>query len=200
MSPQNATNMHRSVSFGTVKVRYFNRIVGDHPGTEHGPPLSIGWEFTESHEYPLHKFEEARLHFRGNSRKIKKQVSNGGKEKAYSTGTRKLRILSASLRRKILLNSGVSVQDIQYAEADGLEVRRLRDLSRQVIATSPVIRKEERKEREIKYKLLPSLKAGLVDIFIGKTLKRQYQFIYPLMSDRVRSIPLVHKTFVSRKA
>jgi len=40
-------NSRRSVSYGSIHVREFNRIVGDHPDASGGPPMSIGWDFIE---------------------------------------------------------------------------------------------------------------------------------------------------------
>jgi hypothetical protein len=41
------TSNKRSVSFKTIEVREYERVLGDHPNTTHGPPMSIGWAFVE---------------------------------------------------------------------------------------------------------------------------------------------------------
>lgn len=46
------TRERRSVSFGPIHVRQYERIVGDHPDTKVGVPLSIGWGYYEDDTYP----------------------------------------------------------------------------------------------------------------------------------------------------
>jgi hypothetical protein len=55
------------VSFGDISVREYERIVGDHPDTKVGPPLSIGWAFIEHRPLDLDQYEEVRLR-KGNRR------------------------------------------------------------------------------------------------------------------------------------
>lgn len=49
--PTKITRLERTdskgVSFGSVKVREFNRIAGDHPDCTEGPPMSLDWKFIE---------------------------------------------------------------------------------------------------------------------------------------------------------
>ena len=47
------------VSFGTVQVREYERIVGDHPCvSDEGPPLSLGWGYYDDGiETPIDDFE-----------------------------------------------------------------------------------------------------------------------------------------------
>lgn len=47
----------RKISFGSVGVRTFNRIVGDHPDCKIGPPVSISWEYVEHDYVPLDEYE-----------------------------------------------------------------------------------------------------------------------------------------------
>lgn len=42
----------RSVSFGPIYVRQYERIVGDHPETKVGVPLSLGWAYYEDDRHP----------------------------------------------------------------------------------------------------------------------------------------------------
>lgn len=48
----------RSVTFGDVNVREFNRIVGDHPDVSVGPPVSLGWKFVENEPVTVDHYEE----------------------------------------------------------------------------------------------------------------------------------------------
>jgi len=56
----------RSVSFGPIHVRQYERIVGDHPVTKVGVPLSIGWGYYEDDIYPdgvsIERYECDRIH------------------------------------------------------------------------------------------------------------------------------------------
>mmetsp|Transcript_10828 Transcript_10828/g.25094 ORF Transcript_10828/g.25094 Transcript_10828/m.25094 type:complete len:179 (+) Transcript_10828:102-638(+) len=53
---------HRAttISFGTVEIRTFNRVVGDHPGCKTGPPISIGWEHIDHEAERLEVYEASR--------------------------------------------------------------------------------------------------------------------------------------------
>ncbi len=46
------TSKRRSVSFGPIHVRQYERIVGDHPETKVGVPLAIGWAYYEDDRHP----------------------------------------------------------------------------------------------------------------------------------------------------
>ena len=48
------------ISFGEVQVRDYERIVGDHPDTRFGVPLSIGWAFAERDSQHLDEYEKQR--------------------------------------------------------------------------------------------------------------------------------------------
>jgi len=51
---------HRRVSFGAIQVREYERVVGDHPDTRIGVPLSIGWGYIEHDMIPIEKYESER--------------------------------------------------------------------------------------------------------------------------------------------
>merc|ERR1719428_888395 len=59
------TRERRSVSFGPIHVRQYERIVGDHPDTKVGVPLSIGWGYYEDDNYPdgvsIERYESDRI-------------------------------------------------------------------------------------------------------------------------------------------
>jgi len=63
MSACDHSEHSNGVEFGTVKVREYNRVAGDHPGVSdprRGPPLAIGWAFHEAGAISLDSFEESR--------------------------------------------------------------------------------------------------------------------------------------------
>lgn len=48
------------VSFSTIEVREYERIVGDHPETKVGPPMAIGWAYAEPEVSMLDDYEADR--------------------------------------------------------------------------------------------------------------------------------------------
>ena len=50
----------KSVTFSTVQIRTYNRVVGDHPDCRVGPPVSIGWDYLEQDSQPLGQYENDR--------------------------------------------------------------------------------------------------------------------------------------------
>ena len=46
------------VSFGSVQVREYNRIAGDHPEVSEGPSMSLGWGYVERKPQSVNKFEK----------------------------------------------------------------------------------------------------------------------------------------------
>lgn len=49
------------VEFGVVNVREYERILGDHPDADEGPPLAIGWEYESVvRDLPVDDFEMTR--------------------------------------------------------------------------------------------------------------------------------------------
>ena len=59
---QRSSEIARSVTFGKIQIREFERIVGDHPMVSdlRGPPLSIGWGYNECDAVPVDEFESWR--------------------------------------------------------------------------------------------------------------------------------------------
>ena len=54
----------KGVSFGSVKVREFNRIAGDHPDCTDGPPMSLDWKFIEQTPVTVEWYEGQQLYRR----------------------------------------------------------------------------------------------------------------------------------------
>lgn len=53
----NKTRVKRNVSFANVKVREYERIIGDNPGCSSGAPIGIGWNYHSSEETELDDHE-----------------------------------------------------------------------------------------------------------------------------------------------
>jgi hypothetical protein len=52
------------VSFAEVEVRFYCRIVGDHPTCTVGPPVGIGWEYTPGEKFDLSDWDDLRERLR----------------------------------------------------------------------------------------------------------------------------------------
>jgi hypothetical protein len=46
-----------SVSFDRIKIREYERTLGDNPSCTSGPPISIGWTCLHSYDYPIDEYE-----------------------------------------------------------------------------------------------------------------------------------------------
>lgn len=68
------------VTFNTVSIREYDRILGDHPDCTEGPPITIGWKYAEQPTQELDDYESNRnqrtsYHLTSASRKtLMKQV------------------------------------------------------------------------------------------------------------------------------
>lgn len=56
----NKTRVKRNVSYGNVKVREYERIIGDNPGVSSGAPIGIGWTYQSTEETDLDDHEHQR--------------------------------------------------------------------------------------------------------------------------------------------
>lgn len=54
------TSPKRSVSFGIIKIRSYDRTVGDNPSVSTGPALDFSWEYTSHNDIQLDHFEQHR--------------------------------------------------------------------------------------------------------------------------------------------
>lgn len=94
----------KSVKFGNVIIREYNRIPGDHPDTRAGPPITISWEYAEQPAKSLDDYEQNRPTKRMNLR------------------------LSSITRKNILRNVfEVSEGEIEAAEREARKVQKLRE-------------------------------------------------------------------------
>jgi hypothetical protein len=51
------TSSKKSVSFGLIQIREYNRVLGDNPTVSAGPPMSIGWAFVQKMDVPVDVYE-----------------------------------------------------------------------------------------------------------------------------------------------
>lgn len=98
-----ASSELRRVSFGAIHIREFERIVGDHPDTRIGVPLSIGWAFFELAPVTIEKYETDKMP-KGNLR------------------------MSSITRKNILHNVfGIAEEELRDAEKEVQKIRKQRD-------------------------------------------------------------------------
>ncbi|KAL3944036.1 MAG: hypothetical protein SGBAC_001904 [Bacillariaceae sp.] len=65
-SDENSSDSRR-VSFGAIHVREHERVIGDHPETKIGVPLSLGWGYHDKESVAIEKYEDDRV-LKGNLR------------------------------------------------------------------------------------------------------------------------------------
>ena len=56
----NKTRVKRSVSYGSVKIREYERIISDNPGVSSGVPIGIGWKYRSTEETDLDDHQQQR--------------------------------------------------------------------------------------------------------------------------------------------
>ena len=93
-----------TISFGSVSVREYNQIIGDHPEVRVGPPISLGWEYTQRVALSLDEYEETRP-------------------------PKKVILRLSSITRKNLLHNvfGYTEEEIRSAEKEVQKIRKKRD-------------------------------------------------------------------------
>lgn len=55
-----AADREAKVSFGSVIVREYNQVIGDHPEVRVGPPISLGWDYVQSAALSLDDYEKSK--------------------------------------------------------------------------------------------------------------------------------------------
>ena len=101
-------SLRKEVSFGSVEVREFNRIAGDHPECTEGPPMSLDWKFVEQLPVSLELYE--------------------GQQKDRRQG---LFAMPSDIRREILQHGfQVSMEDILAAEKLAIKTAKKREKTR----------------------------------------------------------------------
>uniref|UniRef100_A0A7S0L127 Uncharacterized protein n=1 Tax=Asterionellopsis glacialis TaxID=33640 RepID=A0A7S0L127_9STRA len=54
------TTENKHVSFQEVRVRFYDRVFGDHPCCKQGPPVSLGWNVLKDDSYDFEKYDHER--------------------------------------------------------------------------------------------------------------------------------------------
>mmetsp|Transcript_27549 Transcript_27549/g.77198 ORF Transcript_27549/g.77198 Transcript_27549/m.77198 type:complete len:258 (+) Transcript_27549:158-931(+) len=104
--PEATPLQKKHVSFGTVQIRYYERIVGNHPEVRFGIPLGIGWSYDSIEEIDVDEYERT-------------QFLKLGKTTPYK--------LSRQARRKIFHNQVGMTQEETAALEAKLDRKRSRE-------------------------------------------------------------------------
>jgi hypothetical protein len=96
----------KSVSFGSVQIREYNRLVGDHPDVRVGPPLTISWEYGVRQPIAIDEYEQNR------------------------PAMKKVLRMSSITRKNLLLNVfDIPEEEIRDAEKEVQRIRKSREYS-----------------------------------------------------------------------
>jgi hypothetical protein len=105
-----------AVSFGTISIREYERIAGDHPETTMGVPLGIGWKFYQQCPVEVDVFETKHKKSR------RRYACSDGLTDEQSAHAKRVDPLT---RKKLLLDVfQVPLEDIRMAEADVKKFRK----------------------------------------------------------------------------
>lgn len=131
----NNVTSRKRVRFDTIRMREYNRIVGDHPDTKVGPPISFSWEYVEQQPVDINEYESTRKPFK-----------------------RVLRMSSVT-RKNLLLNVfEIPEEEIRSAEKEIQKIRRQRETTAKLVnATSTIESATKKPFRKLGKKVLRSL-------------------------------------------
>lgn len=103
------TTLTKQVRFGRVEIRDMAMELGQHPPTQGGPPINIGWDVVSVRELPVEVYEICK----------------------YDEPTRSENELKidATERTKILLRAGYSIFEITHASEDASNILKQRQES-----------------------------------------------------------------------
>ena len=112
----------RSVSFDKVKIREFERVLGDNPPPSPGPSLALGWNYNEMKEVSIDKFEKHGAN--GKPRKWGSARNLLGTNKKQSDGDFHM---TPEQRIKIAQKLGYSQGEIKKNIREGEKIRQQRN-------------------------------------------------------------------------
>ena len=102
-----ATTTSKTVRFGMIDQRIYNRMVGDHPDVRVGPPITFSWEYGVLPSTPLDDYEQQKQQQEQRSSSLGRPTYTG------------LRRLSSITRKNMLRNMfEISEDEILAAERE----------------------------------------------------------------------------------
>ena len=139
------------VSFGDVQVREYERVVGDHPDTRIGAPITIGWGYFQRQDSPLDQYESER--------------------------TSKGLLRMSSITRKNLLHNvfGIPEEEIRDAEKEVQKIKKSREHSK---TQSELSARTESAARGFRRKLKKTF--SMKKLYIGFSAAAANQMMMPI--------------------
>jgi hypothetical protein len=137
----------KSVSFGSIQQREYNRIVGDHPDVRVGPPVTFSWEYSELSPVSVDDYESNRVPY-------------------------KKLLRMSSITRKNMLRTifDIPEEDIRLAEKEVQKIRQQRERSAKQSETSAVVESAvKRAGRKLRKNLVRSITASSKIMAMGAT-------------------------------
>ena len=153
-STTTATASTKSVRFGVIDQRIYNRIVGDHPDVKVGPPITFSWEYGVLPSTPIDEYEQQKQQPPSNQ---PQQLTQHQRSSYY--GLRRL----SSITRKNMLRTlfEVSEDEILAAEREVQIIQKQRNRSASQSTASAVVesnfRRAGRKVRKSVGKVLMAM-------------------------------------------
>merc|ERR1712125_245778 len=111
-------NSRRRVSFGSIYVRQYERIVGDNPSTTVGVPVSIGWAYYEDEEQYINPVSLDRYEMNRRINNLKR-----------GRNRKQLRMTSITRENMLLNVFGVPKKELIEAEKEIKKIRKQRNRS-----------------------------------------------------------------------
>ena len=100
--------LSKSVRFGLIDQRIYNRIVGDHPDVKVGPPITFSWEYGVLPSTPIDEYEQQK------QRSMSSSSSGTRYQTPYNNGLRRL----SSITRKNMLRTRFDISDEEINAAE----------------------------------------------------------------------------------
>jgi hypothetical protein len=143
----------KSVRFGLIDQRIYNRIVGDHPDVKVGPPITFSWEYGVLPSTPIDEYEQ---------QKQRSSTSSSTVSRQYQPSYYGLRRLSSITRKNMLRTLfEVSEDEILAAEREVQLIQKQRERSASQSTASAVVesnfRRAGRKVRKSVGKVLMAI-------------------------------------------